>query len=283
MDQLDPRLIEITILSDADRAFVLGNGTYKHAWLSPSGGRDTQREEALRGLIMDCAIVASSAGYDAYPTAALRESMENAALSALNDLNQGRSILNLRITQIGRRRLYRLRDEILQRDRVRDDFGVLWAHRHFEPDLTVKLRFRKPEEPFSLIVLDVDHLKKLNSELGHPGANTVLTGIFEILRDVAQPYEAYRLGGDEAGAILPGVGLDDATKLGEEVRRAVEARQWPGDLSIQTRPTISVGVGTYAKEAAIDAKYLYKVVDAFAETAKKDRNKVHPEVVPAPK
>jgi hypothetical protein len=97
--------------------------------------------------------------------------------------------LNLRITQAGRLRLYRLRDEILQRDRVRDDFGVLWAHRHWLPDLTVRLRLRDPKEPLSLIVLDVDHLKKLNTDLGHPGANTVLTGILEIMRDVVQPHE----------------------------------------------------------------------------------------------
>jgi diguanylate cyclase (GGDEF)-like protein len=158
------------------------------------------------------------------------------------------SILNLKITQTGRLRLFRLRDEILQRDRVRDDFGVLWAYRHWLPDLTVRLRLPDPQEPLSLIVLDVDHLKKLNTELGHPGANAVLTGIFEILRDVVQPYEAYRIGGDDAGAILPGVSLDDAKALDEEIRKTVETRSC-AELQIQTRRTVSVGVGTCVKRA----------------------------------
>jgi diguanylate cyclase (GGDEF)-like protein len=85
------------------------------------------------------------------------------------------------------------------------------------------LRFRDPKEPFSIILLDVDKLKSLNSELGNPGADKVLTGIFETLRDVVRPHEAYRLRGDEAGTILPGVSLDDAQRLGrdhEDRRRA---------------------------------------------------------------
>jgi PleD family two-component response regulator len=76
----------------------------------------------------------------------------------------------------------------------------------------------------------------------------------------------------------------DATKVAEDVRRAVYDREWPSDLAIQTRPTVSVGVGTYEGAVSVDAKYLYTVVDALAEVAKNGgRNKVHAGTVPAPK
>jgi diguanylate cyclase (GGDEF)-like protein len=109
-------------------------------------------------------------------------------------------------------------------------------------------------------------------------------GIFEILRDTVQPYESYRIGGDEAGAILPGVSLDDARKLAEDIRKTIETRVWPAGLPIQTRPTVSVGVGEYKSDQSIGAEALYKRVDAIAEQAKQaGKNKVKAEVVPKPK
>jgi diguanylate cyclase (GGDEF)-like protein len=206
--------------------------------------------------------------------------IDSAAVEAVRKFLSNESIVSLRITQRGRLRLYRLRDEILQRDRIRDDFGVLWALRHFRPDLEVRLRLREPSRPFSVVLLDVDKLKDLNRELGNPGADRVLTGIFEALRDIVRPHDAYRLGGDEAGAILPGISLADAEKLAEEIRRAVETRPWP-NLPIQTRPTVSVGVGTFTSATWIEPEALYEVVDRIRGRAKEVRNKVVAEAVAA--
>jgi diguanylate cyclase (GGDEF)-like protein len=282
-EQVDPRLIEIEILAEADRAFVYGGGGYDFRKASPVGPHERQRREAVVGLLFDRALVGGT-HYEPADTNFRKipdtrppnpsYGIDAAAAAGVADFLSTKDIIYVRITQRGRLRLFRLRDEILQRDRVRDDFNVLWASRHWLPDLQVRLRFRQPSEPLSLIVLDVDHLKKLNSELGHPGANQILIGIFEILRDAVQPYEAYRIGGDEAGAILPGVSLDTGKKLGEDIRAAVASRVWPAELRLETKPTVSVGVGTYESDKPIAAEAVYKVVDAIAEQAKKDRNKV---------
>ena len=287
MTQLDPRLVEIEILTAADRALVAGGPSYQYRKLTPSGAEGRQRDEAVLGLMSERAIVAAipfraSKNYPAtpdpnHPTPDFV--LDQAAAVAVANFLAAGSILELKITQVGRLRLFRLRDEILQRDRIRDDFNVLWAARHFLPDLEVRLRFRDPNEPLSLILLDVDKLKTINDELGHPGANMVLTEIFEILRDVVRPNDAYRLGGDEAGAILPKVGLADAKKLGDEIRRAVEARAWPS-LEIKTRPTVSVGVGTYAAEGPIEPTALYQAVDRVQARAKDYRNRVEAAEVP---
>jgi diguanylate cyclase (GGDEF)-like protein len=288
-EQVDPRLVEIEILSEADRALVYGSGSYDFRKVGASGAHERQREEAVIGLLFDRALVGGThykptdTGYRPVPDARPPNpsyGIDAAAAEGVAEFLSNKDIIHLRITQRGRLRLFRLRDEILQRDRIRDDFGVLWAHRHWLPDLTVRLRLRDPNEPFSLIVLDVDHLKKLNTELGHPGANQVLTGIFEILRDTVQPYEAYRIGGDEAGAILPGVSLAAARKVGEEIRQTIEARSWPAVLTIETKPTVSVGVGTYASDKPISPDALYNAVDTIAELAKKARNAVEAAVVP---
>ena len=177
----------------------------------------------------------------------------------------------LRITQKGRLRLYRLRDEVLNKDRVREDFGILWAHRHWLPDLEVKLRFRDPGKPLSVLLLDVDYLKALNSELGNPGADRVLKGIFELLRDGVRPHETYRLGGDEAGAIIPDLDLAAARAMAEELRSTIERRSWP-ELTIQRAPTVSIGVGTVT--TALGSEEIYRMVDKIRAKAKVQRNAV---------
>jgi diguanylate cyclase (GGDEF)-like protein len=287
MEQLDPRLVEIEILSEADCAFVAGGTSYQYRKANPSGPKDRQRDEALLGLMFAGAIVGGThyktgSNVSVFPDPKPPNpayGIDAAAVEGIEAFASSKDILNLRITQIGRLRLYRLRDEILQRDRIRDEFNVLWAHRHWLPDIEVLLRFRDRQQPFSLVLLDVDKLKSLNSELGNPGADKVLTGIFETLWDVVRPHEAYRLGGDEAGAILPSVTQVDAGKIAEEIRRTVEARPWPG-LQIQTRPTVSIGVGTYTKESPIDAEAFYVAVDRVRARAKDYRNRVETAVVP---
>jgi diguanylate cyclase (GGDEF)-like protein len=290
-DQLDPRLVEIDILTEADRAFVHGGRPFEYRNVGVIGPLERQRHEAIVGLLFEGALVGGSyyppKDDNEYPYPHNRApnpsyGIDAAAVEGLTQVLGARSIVNLRITQRGRLRLFRLRDEILQRDRVRDDFGILLSHRHWLPDLEVRLRFREPPEPLSLIVLDVDHLKALNKELGHPGADQVLIGIFQTLRDAAQPHEAYRIGGDEAGAILPRVSHDFAMKLAEEICASVAGRAWPAEFRIQTRPTVSVGVGTYTSNNPIRAEALYRAVDAAAARAKVDRNRVEAAIVEPP-
>lgn len=55
-----------------------------------------------------------------------------------------------------------------------------------------------------------------------------------------------------------------------------------GGPPIQTRPTVSVGVGTYTAESPIEAKALYRAVDRVQARAKGSRNKVEAVVVPEP-
>ncbi|MFL5306347.1 MAG: GGDEF domain-containing protein [Polyangia bacterium] len=277
MALLDPRFIEIDILSAADRETFSGGKAYEYRRTGTLSQEDRQREEALLELMTARAIVSTrDYGTQGNPDLLL----ERAATAAIYQLfAPSVTVIPLKITHAGRLRLFRLRDELLSgRDRIRDEFNVLWAHRHWLPDLTVRLRSRDPGTPISILLLDVDRLKQLNSELGNPGADKVLAGVFEELRDAVRPHEGYRLGGDEAGAIMVGVSLDEANKTAEEIRRRVEGRAWPTDLNMRTRPTVSIGVG--ANTADIDAEPFYQAVDRVRARAKESRNLVVGAAVP---
>jgi diguanylate cyclase (GGDEF)-like protein len=274
MALLDPRLLEIEILSEAERKTFAGGEAYQHR---REGSVDREREAALMELMAARAIVYAKS----YRTENMGDpeyTLNEAASTAVAHLLTSTTIIPLKITQAGRLRLCRLRDEILSgRDRIRDDFGILWAGRHFEPDLTVHLRSRDPGTPISLLVVDVDKLTDLNTDLGHPGANKVLIGIFEELRDAVRPYQGYRTGGDELSAILVGVPLEEATEIANQIRRRVEAREWSG-LTFKKHPTVSIGVGTLTGDMDPDA--FNAAVDRLTYRAKQTRNFVVAAVVP---
>ena len=281
---MDPRLVEIEILGEIDRA-TFGGSYYRYDYPGSRGVREQLIHEAIVHLAFDGAVM-DNVGYRSSgasvvtfpdprplnPTFAL----DAAAKDTVGHLLAAKGYILLQITQRGRLRLYRLRDEILNRDRIRDDFGILWAKRHWLPDLEVRLRFRQPTEALSLIWLDVDRLKLINTTFAHAGADEVLRGIFEILRDKVQPAEAYRLGGDEAGAILLGVDRVGAGKVAEDIRTTVERtfadRKMVGDIT----PTVTLAVGTATN--SMGAEDFDRRVGGHL-TAKKDqgglRNAVH--------
>jgi hypothetical protein len=144
-----PRFLEIEILSEAERKTFAGGEPYQHR---REGSIDRQREEALLELVSTRALV-DAASYpratDPDPEFPLKF-LAREALGKILDFS--RTIIPLKITQRGRLRLARLYGEMLSgRDRLRDEFNVLWAHRYWLPDLAVQLRKREPGSPISLL------------------------------------------------------------------------------------------------------------------------------------
>jgi diguanylate cyclase (GGDEF)-like protein len=76
---------------------------------------------------------------------------------------------------------------------------------------------------FGLLILDLDHFKKLNDTYGHPAGDAALKGAAEVLRrHLRKGDQAARYGGEEFVAILPGTDQAGAAHLAERVREAVE-------------------------------------------------------------
>lgn len=88
--------------------------------------------------------------------------------------------------------------------------------------LTEALRRRLAEGPAAVLVLDVDHLKRVNDRLGHAAGDELLRGVGRAARAVLRDRDSLgRWGGDEFVAVLPGVDLAGATAVAERVRAAV--------------------------------------------------------------
>ncbi|MGY3868524.1 GGDEF domain-containing protein [Aeromonas crassostreae] len=96
-------------------------------------------------------------------------------------------------------------------------------------------------EGSSLILLDLDHFKRINDHYGHAAGDGVLQAFGQLLRDVCPPGGlAARLGGEEFAMLLPGVSGSQACKLAEHIRSETETLGAGEDI----RFTVSLAVGT---------------------------------------
>ena len=102
-------------------------------------------------------------------------------------------------------------------------------------------RARRYDRAISLLVLDIDHFKSVNDQLGHTAGDAVLRQVAQIvLGQLRQSDVLGRFGGEEFVVLLPETVLADATNLAERVRKAVKQASYPGHDAL--RCTISIGV-----------------------------------------
>lgn len=84
-------------------------------------------------------------------------------------------------------------------------------------------RFSRSQLPLALIMLDVDHFKRVNDEHGHPAGDAVLVAVAHTLRTAVRPTDhVARYGGEEFAIILPDTGARAAQGVAERLRAAVK-------------------------------------------------------------
>jgi len=105
-------------------------------------------------------------------------------------------------------------------------------------------------ESAAVLMLDIDHFKRVNDVHGHAVGDAVLCHLAAILRASDRKIDTPgRMGGEEFALLLPGAGIAAAAAFAERLRQTVADSVWPGDgapLSV----TVSIGI------AAIDARDL---------------------------
>lgn len=103
---------------------------------------------------------------------------------------------------------------------------------------------RQAGQPLSLLMLDVDHFKSVNDQLGHAAGDHAIASLGEMLRAHSPGQaQAGRLGGEEFAVLLPGYTAAQARQEAESLRAAIAAL--PLQLDNQTfRITASLGVAS---------------------------------------
>jgi diguanylate cyclase (GGDEF)-like protein len=136
-----------------------------------------------------------------------------------------------------------LRLDLLRYDAWHDPLTSLYDRRSFDRLLEMAIaRSNRYSWPFTLVIIDLDGLKTINDEKGHPAGDAVLRQLAERFRRVLRTGDsAARIGGDEFAMILPNTEPDLVPALLERVRNA------PGFEG--PAPNFSYGVAQCPKEA----------------------------------
>ena len=132
---------------------------------------------------------------------------------------------------------------------------------------------RRPGLPTALVVLNIDHFKRVNDSYGHPVGDAVLKAIVDTCRQQLRDSDLMgRLGGAEFAIVLPRTDLADASLVAERVRAAVAALPVKTERAV-LQLTASLGVTTIrAEDSAVS---LFKRADDALQAAKQaGRNKV---------
>ena len=133
--------------------------------------------------------------------------------------------------------------EKIQRQATTDGLTGLANHKRFYEILERELwRSRRYGGQISLIMVDVDNLKKINDAYGHRAGDKVIRQISRKIKEcIRQIDTAARYGGDEFAIILPNTSLADATVVAERMVEAVSNSPvtWKKE---QIRLSISIGV-----------------------------------------
>ncbi|WP_313890848.1 sensor domain-containing diguanylate cyclase [Psychrobacillus sp.] len=123
---------------------------------------------------------------------------------------------------------------------------------------------------FSIIMLDIDHFKKVNDEFGHSAGDEVLKFIAEKMNSASRVGDVCtRLGGEEFAIILPNASLQQAFDVAEKLRQIVEEALPPTGKHI----TISSGVGEWRQNEETVNDLMHRVDMALYEAKASGRNK----------
>jgi diguanylate cyclase len=126
--------------------------------------------------------------------------------------------------------------------------------------------WKRRQEVFTLLILDVDHFKKLNDKHGHLAGDQVLAVVGRALRAAIRREDAVaRYGGEEFAILLPNTGPEAATQVARNVRHAV-ARVLVKHNGRQIKITASGGLATIQAEEPADS--LIQRADAALYAAK---------------
>ena len=161
-----------------------------------------------------------------------------AVAAALWEINQGLVALTLLPLALAYRSL--AIPGLVEATRIEPKTG-LYNMRHFQSVLSQELqRAERFGRPLSVLMVDVDHLREVNTTRGHLAGDRALRSVATALQNATREYDvAARFGGDEFCVVLPETGIEGALAVAERIRSSVERS------SIDPKVTVSVGVAAH--------------------------------------
>jgi two-component system, cell cycle response regulator len=155
-----------------------------------------------------------------------------------------------------------------------DPLTSLYNQRYLRRHLTGLMQSGQGR-PIAVLMIDVDHFKKVNDQYGHANGDQALRLIAEVFRENIRAFDSLaRYGGEEFVVVMPGSNPEDATAAAERLRMAVETvvfEPYPGQ---RHKLSVSVGVSCTSDEVSTPEQLLHTADLALYEAKHGGRNRV---------
>ncbi|MBI5189425.1 MAG: diguanylate cyclase [Nitrospirae bacterium] len=166
---------------------------------------------------------------------------------------------------------------MMQQMATTDGLTGLINHRHFQEKADAEFaRVARYPGPLSILLLDIDHFKKVNDTYGHPVGDAVLKRVSKILKDTVRDSDiAARYGGEEFVALLTNTDEKGAMQMAERIRVTIEKSRFL--LDGKNIPiTVSVGCASHPVDAGDKAGLIAKADQALYWSKGHGRNRCTP-------
>jgi diguanylate cyclase (GGDEF)-like protein len=184
--------------------------------------------------------------------------------------------MRLRLERLVEERTAALQEKTLQLERLaaEDTLTGLFNRRHADAFLAREIEHAvRLGQPISVALADVDRFKQINDLHSHAVGDRVLERVAEILTSRMRDCDLVaRYGGEEFLFCLVGMNEEEAVRVCEELRRAVEADRW-SRLAPGLQVTLSVGLATRLDETTALAM-LHRADEALYQAKHLGRNRV---------
>lgn len=133
---------------------------------------------------------------------------------------------------------------------------------------------RRSQRPLSLVMLDIDHFKKINDTHGHPAGDAVIHGVAGLIRGSSRKSDVLcRYGGEEFCVLLPDTDEASACGWADSLRARVAETSIPvGDSTLEV--TVSAGVAALGIDLEIPADFVKLSDDCLLAAKQLGRNRV---------
>ena len=158
---------------------------------------------------------------------------------------------------------------------LRDGLTGAFNKRYLMDRLATELAFaQRHEMPLSLVMLDVDHFKRVNDTFGHPAGDDVLVKLAKVVQETVRAEDVFaRYGGEEFAVLCRSVDMESAGILAERLRERIAAMvvEHEGE---RIPVTVSLGVAGFPEVAQSAEKLISAADEALYEAKQHGRNRV---------